>query len=79
MDEPAAGLNSQETVGLARLIQRIRDLGITVVLVEHDMELVMDICDRIVVLNLGRKLAEGTPREIQDNHEVIAAYLGDDD
>lgn len=79
MDEPAAGLNSQETLGLARLIQSIRDMGITVVLVEHDMELVMDICDRIVVLNLGRKLAEGTPREIQDNHEVIAAYLGDDD
>ncbi len=79
MDEPAAGLNSQETVGLARLIQRIRDLGSTVVLVEHDMELVMDICDRIVVLNLGRKLAEGTPREIQENQEVIAAYLGDDD
>lgn len=79
MDEPAAGLNSQETLGLAQLIQRIRDLGITVVLVEHDMELVMDICDRIVVLNLGRKLAEGTPREIQENHEVIAAYLGDDD
>jgi branched-chain amino acid transport system ATP-binding protein len=79
MDEPAAGLNSQETMGLARLIKQIRDLGITVVLVEHDMELVMDICDRIVVLNLGRKLAEGTPREIQDNHEVIAAYLGEDD
>jgi branched-chain amino acid transport system ATP-binding protein len=79
MDEPAAGLNSHETLDLARLIQRIRDLGITVVLVEHDMELVMDICDRIVVLNLGRKLAEGTPREIQENHEVIAAYLGDDD
>ncbi len=78
MDEPAAGLNSQETQGLARLIQRIRDLGITVVLVEHDMELVMEICDRIVVLNLGRKLAEGTPREIQENIEVIAAYLGDD-
>lgn len=79
MDEPAAGLNSQETLGLARLIKRIRALGITVVLVEHDMELVMDICDRIVVLNLGKKLAEGTPREIQDNPEVIAAYLGDDD
>ena len=78
-DEPAAGLNSQETVGLAQLIKRIRDLDITVVLVEHDMELVMDICDRIVVLNLGSKLAEGTPREIQDNREVIAAYLGDDD
>jgi branched-chain amino acid transport system ATP-binding protein len=79
MDEPAAGLNSQETLGLARLITQIRDLGITVVLVEHDMELVMDICDRIVVLNLGKKLAEGTPREIQESPEVIAAYLGDDD
>jgi len=79
MDEPAAGLNSQETVGLAELIRKIRDLGVTVVLVEHDMELVMDICDRIVVLNLGQKLAEGTPREIQDNYEVIAAYLGDDE
>ncbi|MDA8430008.1 MAG: ABC transporter ATP-binding protein [Geobacteraceae bacterium] len=79
MDEPAAGLNSQETLGLAQLIRRIRDLGITVVLVEHDMELVMDICDRIVVLNLGRKLTEGIPCEIQENHEVIAAYLGDDD
>ena len=79
MDEPAAGLNSQETLRLARLIRQIRDLGITVVLVEHDMELVMEICDRIVVLNLGRKLAEGTPREIQENPEVIAAYLGDDD
>ena len=78
MDEPAAGLNSQETLGLARLIRSIRDMGITVVLVEHDMELVMDICDRIVVLNLGKKLAEGTPREIQDNREVIAAYLGDE-
>jgi len=78
MDEPAAGLNSHETLGLARLIRSIRDMGITVVLVEHDMELVMDICDRIVVLNLGRKLAEGTPREIQENPEVIAAYLGDE-
>ena len=79
MDEPAAGLNSQETIELARLIQRIRNLGVTVALVEHDMELVMDICDRIVVLNLGSKLAEGSPFEIQANHEVIAAYLGDDD
>ncbi len=79
MDEPAAGLNNHETLGLSQLIKRIRDTGITVVLVEHDMELVMDICDRIVVLNLGKKLAEGTPREIQDNHEVIAAYLGEDE
>ncbi len=77
MDEPAAGLNSRETLALARLIQAIREMGITVVLVEHDMELVMDICDRIVVLNLGKKLAEGTPREIQENPEVIAAYLGE--
>jgi branched-chain amino acid transport system ATP-binding protein len=79
MDEPAAGLNNQETLMLSHLIQRIRDTGITVVLVEHDMELVMEICDRIVVLNLGRKLTEGTPREIQDHPEVIAAYLGEDD
>lgn len=78
MDEPAAGLNTRETVGLADLIKRIKDMGITVVLVEHDMELVMDTCDRITVLNLGYKLAEGTPREIQDNPEVIRAYLGEE-
>lgn len=77
MDEPAAGLNSRETVGLASLIRKVRELGITVILVEHDMELIMDICDTIVVLNLGRKLAEGTAREIQENKEVITAYLGD--
>lgn len=77
LDEPAAGLNSRETNELGRLIGRIRDAGVTVALVEHDMELVMDICDSIVVLNLGRKLAEGTPREIQENQEVIAAYLGE--
>jgi branched-chain amino acid transport system ATP-binding protein len=79
MDEPAAGLNNQETLELSHLIERIRGTGITIVLVEHDMDLVMDICDRIVVLNLGRKLAEGTPQEIQENQEVIAAYLGEDD
>lgn len=77
MDEPAAGLNSRETMELARLIKRIQETGITVALVEHDMELVMDICDAIVVLNLGSKLAEGSPREIQENPEVIAAYLGE--
>jgi branched-chain amino acid transport system ATP-binding protein len=78
MDEPAAGLNSRETLELASLISKIRDFGITVVLVEHDMDLVMDICEHIVVLNLGKKLAEGKPAEIQDNPEVIAAYLGTD-
>ena len=77
MDEPAAGLNSRETIGLAALIRKITDSGITVMLVEHDMELVMDICDSVVVLNLGSKLAEGTPREIQENPAVIAAYLGE--
>jgi ABC-type branched-subunit amino acid transport system ATPase component len=76
MDEPAAGLNSRETMGLADIIRKIKTSGITVVLVEHDMELVMDICDTIVVLNLGRKLAQGSPRAIQENPDVIAAYLG---
>lgn len=78
MDEPAAGLNSKETAGLAVIIDKIRNSGVTVVLVEHDMELVMEICNSIVVLDLGRKLAEGTPREIQENPDVIAAYLGED-
>lgn len=77
MDEPAAGLNSRETLQLAAVIRRIKELGITVVLVEHDMDLVMDICESIIVLNLGKKLAQGTPREVQENPEVIAAYLGE--
>jgi len=77
MDEPAAGLNSRETAELAQLIRRIRESGITIVLVEHDMELVMDICDAILVLNLGRLLAAGTPREIQENQAVVDAYLGE--
>jgi branched-chain amino acid transport system ATP-binding protein len=77
MDEPAAGLNSRETADLEILIRKIRDTGVTVALVEHDMELVMDICDVIVVLNLGKKLAEGTPRQIQENPDVIKAYLGE--
>lgn len=77
MDEPAAGLNSRETWELGELIRKIRDSGVTVVLVEHDMELVMDVCDSIVVLNLGQILAAGTPRQIQDNAAVIAAYLGE--
>lgn len=79
MDEPAAGLNSRETSELADLIRKIRSQSITVALVEHDMDLVMDICDTIVVLNLGTMLAQGTPREIQENPDVIAAYLGDGD
>lgn len=77
MDEPAAGLNSLETSELAGLIRKIRESSITIALVEHDMELVMDVCDSIIVLNLGKLLAVGTPREIQENPAVIAAYLGD--
>lgn len=77
MDEPAAGLNSRETAQLALLIRKIKESGITIALVEHDMDLVMDVCDPIFVLNLGRKLACGTPRQIQENPAVIDAYLGE--
>jgi len=76
LDEPAAGMNPQETEHLMSIIRKIRDLGITVVLIEHDMKLVMNICDTITVLNYGQKLAEGTPREIKHNPSVIEAYLG---
>jgi branched-chain amino acid transport system ATP-binding protein len=76
LDEPAAGMNPQETEHLMSIIRKIRDLGITVVLIEHDMKLVMKICDTITVLNYGQKLAEGTPREIKHNPSVIEAYLG---
>jgi branched-chain amino acid transport system ATP-binding protein len=79
LDEPAAGFNPQEKVELMDLIRRIRDQGYTVLLIEHDMRLVMGVTDRIVVLEFGRKIAEGTPAEIRDNPAVIAAYLGVDD
>jgi branched-chain amino acid transport system ATP-binding protein len=78
-DEPAAGLNPRETIQLAKLLGRVRDRGITLVLVEHDMDLVMDISDEIIVLNYGQKIAEGTPTEIQSNEEVILAYLGEEE
>ena len=76
LDEPAAGLNAVETAALGELIGRIRERGVTVLLVEHDMELTMGISDRIVVLDRGRKIAEGTPREVQRDKAVMAAYLG---
>ncbi len=79
LDEPAAGLNIYETAELAKLIAKVRDTGITVLLVEHDMSLVMDISDDIVVLSFGKKIAEGSPVEIQTNKEVIKVYLGEDD
>jgi branched-chain amino acid transport system ATP-binding protein len=76
LDEPAAGMNPQETASLMATIRRIRDLGITVVLIEHDMKLVMNICDTISVLNYGENIANGTPSEIRGNPLVIEAYLG---
>jgi len=76
LDEPAAGLDEKETEDLGELIRKIRDNGVTLLLVEHDMSLTMEISDEIVVLDYGKKIAEGTPREIQYNKKVIDAYLG---
>jgi branched-chain amino acid transport system ATP-binding protein len=79
LDEPAAGFNPAEKAKLMELIKKVRDQGYTVLLIEHDMRLVMGVTDRIVVLEFGRKIAEGTPAEIRDNPAVIAAYLGVDE
>ncbi len=76
LDEPAAGLNPKETIEVDALVRKVADSGVTVVLVEHDMKMVMNLSDRILVLDYGKKLAEGTGAEVRRNPDVIAAYLG---
>lgn len=76
LDEPAAGMNPEETKELAQLIQKIKAKGVTVSIIEHNMDIIMEICQKIVVLNLGAKIAEGTPDEVKTNPLVIQAYLG---
>ncbi|MGA2960541.1 MAG: ABC transporter ATP-binding protein [Candidatus Korobacteraceae bacterium] len=76
LDEPAGGMNEQETASLISLIRKVRDQGITVLLIEHDMSLVMRVCEKIVVLEYGSKIAEGSPQEVKNDQEVIRAYLG---
>ena len=79
LDEPFAGMNHDETMKAVAMVRQLRDRGLTVLLVEHDMPAVMKISDRIIVLNFGEKIAEGTPNEIQNNARVIEAYLGVED
>jgi branched-chain amino acid transport system ATP-binding protein len=78
LDEPAAGLNMRETTELAKLVGRIRGRGVTVLIVEHDMGLVMNVSDEVAVLSYGQKIADATPRAVQRDPEVIRVYLGDD-
>jgi branched-chain amino acid transport system ATP-binding protein len=79
LDEPVTGMNVEEKETMMELISRIRERGITVLVVEHDMRVVMGLCDRIAVLNFGTKIAQGTPEEIRENQDVIEAYLGADE
>ncbi|PID74091.1 MAG: ABC transporter ATP-binding protein [Desulfobacterales bacterium] len=79
LDEPAGGMNEQETGRLITLIRKLQDRGLTILLIEHDMGLVMDVCEKLVVIEYGRKIAGGVPREIKNDPRVIKAYLGSDE
>jgi branched-chain amino acid transport system ATP-binding protein len=76
LDETAAGLNTTERLAFRGILNRLRRSGMTIVLVEHDLELVMEMCDEICVLDFGQKIADGTPQQVRNNEQVISAYLG---
>ena len=77
LDEPVAGMNPSEKEDIVSLVRRIRDKGVSILLIEHDMKVVMPLSDKVLVMDQGEKIAEGTPSEIQNNPRVIAAYLGE--